>query len=44
MEPANGRYPPLTEEGARRAASEKTSWNTEVFDTWVPTSASSIAA
>ena len=32
MEPANGRYPPLTEEGKRLAANEKTSWNTYVFE------------
>jgi hypothetical protein len=32
VEPANGRYPPLTEEGKRLLANEKTSWNTEVFD------------
>jgi hypothetical protein len=32
VEPANGRYPPLTEEGKRLKAAEKTSWNTEVFD------------
>jgi hypothetical protein len=34
MEPANGRIPPMTEEGARRAAQQKTSWTEEVF-TWV---------
>jgi hypothetical protein len=33
VEPANGRYPPLTEEGRRAAAADKTTWNTEVFDT-----------
>ena len=33
MEPANGQIPPMTEEGRRRAANEKTSWNTEVFET-----------
>ena len=33
VEPANGQIPPMTEEGRRRAAAEKTSWNTEVFDT-----------
>jgi hypothetical protein len=32
VEPANGRYPPLTEEGKRLKAAEHTSWNTEVFD------------
>jgi hypothetical protein len=32
VEPANGRYPPLTEEGRRAASQVKTSWNTEVFD------------
>lgn len=32
VEPANGRYPPLTEEGKRLKAAERTSWNTEVFD------------
>jgi len=32
VEPANGRYPALTEEGQRLAAAEKTSWNNEVFD------------
>jgi hypothetical protein len=31
-QPANGRYPALTEEGRRSAAAVKTSWNTEVFD------------
>jgi len=31
-EPANGRYPELTEEGRRAAAAAKSSWNTEVFD------------
>lgn len=30
--PANGRYPELTEEGKRRAAAEKTSWNNTTFD------------
>lgn len=33
MEPANGQMPARTEEGARRDAAEKTSWNTYVFDT-----------
>ncbi len=32
LEPANGQMPPLTEEGRRRAAGVKNSWNTEVFD------------
>jgi hypothetical protein len=32
VEPENGRYPPLTEEGKRLLANERTSWNTEVFD------------
>ncbi|AKH43902.1 hypothetical protein FHS61_002691 [Altererythrobacter atlanticus] len=32
VEPENGRYPPLTEEGKRLKAAERTSWNTEVFD------------
>ncbi|MBO9517522.1 MAG: hypothetical protein J7493_05605 [Porphyrobacter sp.] len=32
VEPANGRYPALTEEGKRAAAGVKTSWNTVVFD------------
>ncbi len=31
-QPANGRYPALTEEGRRSAAAVKTSWNTEVFN------------
>jgi hypothetical protein len=31
-QPANGRTPPLTEEGRRAQAAVKTSWNTEVFD------------
>ncbi|MEO6041489.1 MAG: hypothetical protein ABIP41_06280 [Croceibacterium sp.] len=31
-EPANGRYPALTETGRKAAAAVKTSWNTEVFD------------
>ncbi len=33
MEPANGQMPPQTEEGRRRSAAEKTSWNTYVFET-----------
>ena len=33
-EPANGRIPDMTEEGARRAATMKSSWTEEVFD-WV---------
>ena len=32
VEPADGRYPPLTEQGRRAAAAVKNSWNTEVFD------------
>ncbi len=32
VEPANGRYPALTEEGRKAAAGVKNSWNTEVFD------------
>jgi len=32
VEPANGRYPELTEEGERLAAAEKTSWNNDTFD------------
>jgi hypothetical protein len=32
VEPANGRYPALTEEGKRLATAEKTSWNTYVFE------------
>lgn len=32
VEPANGRYPPLTALGQQLRASERTSWNTEVFD------------
>ena len=31
-QPANGRYPALTEAGAKAAAEVRTSWNTEVFD------------
>jgi hypothetical protein len=31
VEPADGRYPAMTEEGARRAAKTKTSWTEEVF-------------
>ena len=34
MEPADGRYPPMTEEGARLAAQQKSSWTETVFD-WV---------
>ena len=41
MEPANGRIPPLTEEGKRRAALMRSSWvpgqtfdSVEDFDTW----------
>lgn len=33
LEPADGRYPPLTPEGRRLAAAERTSWNTDVFET-----------
>ena len=33
VEPANGRYPPLTPLGQQLRANERTSWNTEVFDT-----------
>jgi len=33
-QPANGRYPAMTEEGRKAAAQVKTSWNTEVFE-WV---------
>ena len=33
-EPAYGRYPPMTEEGARLAAQQKSSWTETVFD-WV---------
>jgi hypothetical protein len=32
VEPANGRYPPLTALGQRLRAEERTSWNTEVFE------------
>ena len=32
VEPANGRLPPLTEEGKRRAANMKSSWSHAVFD------------
>lgn len=32
MEPANGRIPPLTEEGERRSAAMRSSWNLEVFE------------
>ena len=31
VEPANGRYPAMTEEGARRAEKQKSSWTEEVF-------------
>src|SRR5690606_9713022 len=31
-QPANGRYPALTDEGRRAAAAVRNSWNTEVFD------------
>ena len=31
-EPANGRYPPLTPLGEELKANERTSWNTDVFD------------
>lgn len=34
VQPANGRYPPLTEEGRHAASQVRTSWNTEVFN-WV---------
>ena len=34
MEPADGRIPPMTEEGARRAAQMKSSWTETQFD-WV---------
>jgi hypothetical protein len=34
MEPADGRIPPMTEEGARRAATMKSSWTEETF-VWV---------
>ncbi len=33
VEPANGRYPALTELGTQLRANERTSWNTYVFDT-----------
>ena len=33
VQPANGRYPLLTPEGERLRAGERTSWNTEVFET-----------
>lgn len=33
MEPANGRIPPLTEEGERRSQAMKSSWSEETFDT-----------
>lgn len=32
VQPANGRYPPLTAEGRRLLAAERTSWNTDVFE------------
>ncbi len=32
VEPANGRYPPLTALGEEWHANERTSWNTEIFD------------
>jgi hypothetical protein len=32
VEPANGRYPPLTALGQQWRSEERTSWNTEVFD------------
>jgi hypothetical protein len=32
MEPANGRVPPLTEEGRRRAGEMRSSWSEQVFD------------
>lgn len=32
VQPANGRYPALTEAGKQAASQVKTSWNTEVFD------------
>jgi hypothetical protein len=32
MEPANGRYPPLTEEGKKRQAAMRSSWSQETFD------------
>jgi hypothetical protein len=32
MEPANGRIPPLTEEGERRSAAMRSSWKVEVFE------------
>jgi hypothetical protein len=33
LEPANGRYPPLTEEGERRRDAMRSSWTREEFDT-----------
>ena len=33
MEPANGRIPPLTEEGRRRAEASRSSWDNDVFET-----------
>jgi hypothetical protein len=32
MEPANGRIPPLTEEGKRRAEASRSSWDNDVFE------------
>jgi hypothetical protein len=32
MEPENGRIPPLTQEGERRSAAMRSSWNVEVFE------------
>jgi hypothetical protein len=32
VEPANGRVPPMTQEGQRRAANMKSSWSEQVFD------------
>ncbi|WP_120077577.1 hypothetical protein [Aurantiacibacter odishensis] len=32
VEPANGRYPPLTAQGQEWKANERTSWNTDVFE------------
>ena len=32
VEPANGRYPPLTATGQQWRSEERTSWNTEVFE------------
>ncbi|MXO58913.1 hypothetical protein GRI89_05095 [Altererythrobacter salegens] len=33
MEPANGRIPPLTEEGKRRSEASRSSWDNDVFET-----------